>query len=214
MSVNAPRVNAKKKTNLPSHYLIFPNTPLPKAKQYVQSKRCECGCYVVLDDKELLCPVCGLVREDTGLMDNLVYGGQGLEHFYQGKGYTRDEKAFMKYKNINSLKPRDFGKEQTELDYKYFVDVVKQDLCLFDVDIQNVFNTVMACGGLKNLHSRLDYKSILLAVCRYTLKERGVTGYLLNLNNNIYREYNLKSRDCYIIEENIRKYRGIYRCST
>lgn len=209
----------KDKQKTPDYKYILPHTPIPLAKQYVSNTKCECGCKVRMYDtqkSELLCPICGLVYDNqyTDLNShNLVYGTWSKSEPYSGRGYTRSEKEFMKWKHI---KTRTYlgSKELRQMDYKFLIDVFKVNLCLSDVDVSNVWLIIRECKGIKNIHGKLNYERILLGVCRYVLYEKGVTGYLVNLNNQIYRDYKLKLKDYKIIEKNIKKYRSIYRCNT
>ena len=182
------------------------------------NRRCECGCYVRLYDttkSELLCPVCGLVHGTNKELSkrNLIYGSWSKNELYTGSGYTKSEKEFMKQKGI---KTRTFfnASELNMMDYKYLLDVFKRELCLSSVDVTNIMYIIRECKGLNNIHSRIGYEKILLGICRYVLKQKGIKGYLINLNNSLYREYNLSSKDCKIIERNIEKYRVLNRCNT
>ena len=206
------------KPKKPDYYYILPSTPVPLAKQYVTNKKCECGCRVRLYDtekSELLCPICGLVYETHCDLTtkNLVYGSWSKGECYTGAGYTKSEKEFMKRKHI---KTRTYigSKELRNMDYRFLIDVFKVELCLSPVDVSNVWLIIRECKGLKNIHGKLNYERILLGICRYILCEKGITGYLVNLNSSIYRDYNLKLKDYLIIEKNIKKYRGLYRCTT
>lgn len=197
----------------PYEELIYSKTPVPLAKQYVTNTKCECGCYVRLDDtskNELVCPVCGLVHSEQSTLTakNLVYGSWSKNELYTGNGYTYSEKEFMRKKGI---KTRTFtgNSELNKMDYKYLLDVFKYELCLSPTDIQTVFLIIKKCKGLKQIHSKLNYERILLGICRYVLKQKGIRGYLINLNTSIYREYKLSRKDYNIIEKNIEKYRSI-----
>lgn len=208
----------KKENEQPDYLLILPKHPLPLAKQYVTPEKCECGCRVRLNDterSELLCPVCGLVHDTVGKLskNNLIYGSWSTSELYTGNGYTPSEKEFMQKKGIKTRVKRG-NKELNTLDYKYLLDSFKFDLCLSNTDIQDVLLILKKSKSMKNLHPRLNYERILLAVCRYVLYQKGITGYLVNLNSSIYREYNLTGKDYKIIEKNIEKYGAIYRCNT
>ena len=194
------------------------NTPFPNFKQNVNTRLCPvCGRQISLTDShraEDFCMTCGLVRPNRELTtNNLIYGSWSTERLYTGTGYTRTEKEFMKAKHIRT---RTFYKqdEQNKLDYKYTIDSFKHDLCLNSVDIQNVWIIIHDCGGLKNIHRKLNYERILLAICRYILKQKGIHGYLVNLSNSLYREYKLSQKDCMIVERNIETRRSIKKCNT
>ena len=201
-------ITNSKKTKLPLNLLLFTETPIPLAKQYVSS-RCACGCIIELKDEmknELVCPRCGLVKETTPEFydETVVYGGWGSANLYTGNGYTTSEKEFMSSRNIK-LKPQNMAQELNEMDYMYILDYYKQELCLSDVDIEDVKIVVRNCGGLKAIHRKLSYDKILLGVCRYILKKKGIAGYLVNLNNKVYRDIGLNNKDYSTIIENITK---------
>ena len=212
-----PKQN-NKCTRLPDSYLIFPKTPLPRAKQYVTSKRCECGCYVQLEDNfkgEIVCPVCGLVKDKFCELseNNLIYGSWSKSDLYTGNCYTPSEKEFMKRKKI---KTRTYtgNTELNNMDYKYLIDVFKVELCLSSVDVNNIWIIIKQCKGLHNIHSKLSYEKVLLGICRFILINKGITGYLINLNNTLYRDYKLSAKEYNVIEKNIKKYRALSICNT
>ena len=189
------KINKHKLTKLDDNIIIQPHTPYPNYQQTIHNHPCKCGCYITLYDKhhdETFCLNCGKVKQDQ-IQKNIIYGQNSTQHLYNGSGYTYTEKQFFKSRNKKpptKINTPDMHKS----DYKFTLDIFKTELCLSETDIQDVWLIIQKCGGIKKIASGVPYKQVLLALCRFILIQKKVTGYLINFNNNIYKEYGLNRR--------------------
>lgn len=102
--------------------------------------------------------------------------------------------------------------ERNQMDYKYFIDTVKDELWLTNYDVMYLWELVRLCGGVHKIHTRLPYEAVLLGVCRFILLEKGVVGYRVNLSNKLYKTYGLTKKASLLIIDNINKYKVIKEC--
>lgn len=209
------KVNKNKLTRLPDSYIIQKHTPYPNYQQTAHDYPCKCGCFVTLYDKhhdETFCLQCGKVQQ-TMVSNNVIYGQNDKTHLYTGSGYTATEHRYFKSrgkKPPTHLNTRDLHKTE----YKFTLDIFKTELCLSNVDIQNIWLIIEKVGGIKKLASGVPYEQVLLALCRFILIQKNITGYLINFNTSIYKEYGLTRRKYDKIAINIEKYMRIKTWNT
>ena len=188
-----------KTTKVPFYFYHRQKTNIPLAHQVV-GKRCKlCGCMLHLQDSyELCCADCGYV-ENTPTY-TLNYATMTNNQLFNTHGCNNEEKLLINtHRHLNNQ-----GK--TRKIQQYFVlDVIKHDLCLTRVDILEVKMIISKASSLQKFHSRIPSDTIIVGICRYVLKQRGVLGYLLKYNYKVYVEYDLTKHDYEIIERNIKK---------
>lgn len=201
------KVNKHKLTRLDERYLIQSKTPYPNYKQTIHEYPCTCGCFVTLYDKhhdETFCLKCGKVRQEH-ITNNLIYGQNSTTQLYDGSGYTHSERQY--FKSRHKKPPTHINtKDLQRTDYKFTLDIFKTELCLSCIDIQNIWLIIEKVGGIKKLASGVPYEQVLLALCRFILIQKNITGYLINFNTLIYKEYGLTRKKYNQIANNIEKY--------
>lgn len=188
--------NAKK---IPFYKYHRAKTNIPLAHQVVGKKCKLCGCMLHLQDTyELCCADCGYI-EDTPTM-TVNYATMTTSPLFNTKGFTKEEKML-----INTHRHFNKSKETQKIQQLFVIDVIKHDLCLTSVDILDVKRIISKAKSLQKFHSRIPSDTIIVGICRYVLKQRGVQSYLLKFNYKVYVEYDLTKHDYDIIERNIRK---------
>ena len=188
-----------KATKLPFYYHHRAKTNIPLAHQVVGKKCKLCGCILHLqDDYELCCADCGYVENTPTMTVN--YATMTTDRLFNNYGFTREEKML-----INTHKHYLKSSQINKIQQLFVLDVVKHDLCLTSVDILDVKRIINKVPTLQKFHSRVPTDTIIIGICRYVLKQRGVLSYLLKFNYKVYVEYDLTKHDYDIIERNILK---------
>lgn len=199
-------IHKDKLTKLPLHYHKKTKTNIPLAKQGFNTNGCPlCGAIITLYDQEKsekTCAECGYVYNEISY--NPINYELSTENTYTGTCYTQTEHAYYKYvkkKEYNFIS----SKERNYLYYKHIIEIIKIELCLTSIEVQEVQNIINKAQSLKKLHSRLEAGTIILGICRYVAKEHNKLSYILRFRNKIYQEYNLTKKEYVIIENNIKK---------
>lgn len=191
---------AKKSTPLPFYIHHRSKTNIPLAHQIVGNKCPLCGSILSLKDSyEICCADCGYVMSEP-VNVGIDYNTSSHSKLVNTHGFTREEKMM-----INTHRHFNSSSKTNRLQHKMLLDVVKHDLCLTSVDIQDVLLIINKVSSLQKFHSRIPTDTIIIAICRYVLKQRKVLSYLLKFNYKIYVEYDLSKHDYEIVEKNIKK---------
>lgn len=199
-------IHKDKLTKLPLYYQKKSKTNIPLAKQGFNTGGCPlCGCIITLYDQqrsEKTCADCGYVY------DEVAYNPVGYDfvtaQLYTGSGFTQTEHKYYKTKKKKEFKFIT-SKERNLIYYTHIIEIIKIDLCLTSVEVQEVQNIIREIASLKKLHSRLNAEAIILGICRYVAKKHNKLSYVLRFRNNIYREYKLTKKEYNVIEKNIKK---------
>lgn len=208
MMCNKTTKQTLKQTKLPLHIHTRKKTPIPLAKQGFNIHGCPlCNCIITLKDtqkNELTCCDCGYVY-DTITYEKEEYTQHDSSKLYSGSSYTHNEKKYMKYKKKHYHKPFMTHYERRQIHYKNIIDSVKYDLNLNNDDVISIQEIINKVKTVRTLHTRIPTETIIIGICRYTLKQRYCLPYLLRFNNKIYKEYKLTRKEYDIIESNIIK---------
>ena len=209
-------IKRNKYTRLDDKMIVQEKTPYPNYQQTVHEYPCKnCGCYVTLYDKhhdETFCLQCGRVLKLPYEEINVPYGTYSTGKPYTGTGYTYSEKQFLKSRG--KRKPTYISSsERNTIQYQHIISIFKTELCLSEVDIQDIWIIINKCGGIKKLAPATSSEKVILGICRYLLVNKGITGYLINFRNSIYREYGLTRKLYDKIISNIYKNMRLYECN-